>query len=91
MAKDIWKRKPEKMLSTEARSWLAELQEEWNVLQEKAEKLEAIKKAFINYFGGIDTDVINNEDFEAAQFDPCDSYYFANATRKILVVEEGPE
>lgn len=43
MVKDIWKRKPEKMLSTEARDWLAELQEEWNRLQEKAEKLEAVK------------------------------------------------
>lgn len=52
------------------------------------DKLEAIKKAFINYFGDIDTDVINNKDFESAQFDPCDSYYFANATRKILGVEE---
>ncbi len=49
MLKPIWERKPEKMLSTEGRDWLAELQEEWNGLQEKAEKLEAVKKQLVEF------------------------------------------
>ncbi len=49
MTKPIWERKPERMLSTEARSWLAELQEEWNILQDKAEKLDQIKHLLKNY------------------------------------------
>lgn len=55
-------------------TWILEFHELKN-------RLEAIEKAFVNYFG---EDVINYEDFEAADHDECDSYYFANATRKIL-------
>ncbi len=45
MAKPIWERKPENMLSTEARNWLAELQEEWNGLQEKAEEWDKLQNS----------------------------------------------
>ena len=51
-------------------------------------KLKAIKKAFINQFGGRGVDVINNEDFEAAESDPHYSYYFTNAARKIMEEEQ---
>ncbi len=58
-----------------------------DVSLKSGKKLKAIEEAFIYYFGDIDTDVINNEDFEATENDPKYSFKFANATRKILEEE----
>lgn len=71
----------EKLEDTISREWQIEENKLRRIIVERGRKLEAVRKAFIKYF---EEDLIGFEDFQASDYDECDSYYFTNTVQKIL-------